>query len=105
MFVRRLLSSRQSFGREEGGQVAIMMVLMLIGVFAIVTLALDFGLWFADHRSAQNQVDAAAAAAGQALPCSDAAACQSVLAASCSGASPTSAAGLASFWLKCNGES
>lgn len=53
---------------DERGQVAFAMVVCFLGIFAIAALALDAGLWFFDHRNAQNQVDAAALAGAQALP-------------------------------------
>ncbi len=54
--------------RDEGGQIAIVMVLALPVVFIIYGLVLNAGVWYLDHRIAQNQVDAAALAAVQALP-------------------------------------
>ena len=50
---------------------AIAMILSLIGVLTLFALALDAGLWFFDHRTAQNQADAAALAAAQYLPSAD----------------------------------
>ncbi len=54
--------------RQENGQMAILMVLVLPVVFLLFTLPLDAGIWYLDHRMAQNQVDAAALAGVQALP-------------------------------------
>jgi hypothetical protein len=45
-----------------------LMVLTLLAVFMFFSLGLDAGLWYFDHRSAQNQADAAALAAAQHLP-------------------------------------
>ena len=54
--------------RDEDGQIAYMMLLTLPVVFVFMALAIDGGIWFFDHRSAQNQADAAALAAVQDLP-------------------------------------
>ena len=48
------------------------MVLALPAIFLFFALALDAGLWFLDHRIAQNQADAAVLAAVQHLPTADA---------------------------------
>jgi Flp pilus assembly protein TadG len=53
---------------DEQGQMAILMVLIVIVVFMFFALALDAGLWYFDHRTAQNQVDAAALAGALELP-------------------------------------
>jgi hypothetical protein len=102
MFMMTQIAPFKRFHTEERGQTAIMMVLVLLGVFAFMALALDFGVWYVDHRHAQNEVDAAAAAAGQALPCA-ASNCGSTPSTSCSGAPPITAVGLATYWLACNG--
>jgi hypothetical protein len=47
---------------------AFLAVLALLVVFMFFALAVDTGVWFFDHRTAQNQVDAAALAALQELP-------------------------------------
>ncbi len=57
--------------REEDGQIAVVMVMVLPVVFLFFALALDAGLWFFDHRLAQNQADAAALAAVQLLPAAE----------------------------------
>ncbi len=44
------------------------MLLIMLGVFRLAGLALDAGLWFFDHRTAQNQAEAAATAAILELP-------------------------------------
>ena len=54
--------------RDEKGQMAIVMVLVLPVIFLLFALALDAGIWFFDHRLAQNQADAAVLAAVQHLP-------------------------------------
>jgi Flp pilus assembly protein TadG len=54
--------------RDERGQMAILFVLTLLVVFIFFALAFDAGLWYFDHRTAQNQADAAALAAVQELP-------------------------------------
>jgi uncharacterized membrane protein len=47
-------------------------LLILPVVFAFFALGLDAGVWFFDHRTAQNQADAAALAAVQHLPAANA---------------------------------
>jgi len=54
--------------RDRRGQMAILFVLTLLVVFILFALAFDAGLWYFDHRTAQNQADAAALAAVQDLP-------------------------------------
>ena len=56
---------------NERGQVAILMVMVLPVIFLLFALAFDAGLWFLDHRMAQNQADAAVLAAVQHLPDAD----------------------------------
>ena len=56
---------------DESGQMAFLMVLSLPVVFIFMALAVDVGVWFFDHRSAQNQLDAAVLAAAQELPAAD----------------------------------
>jgi hypothetical protein len=50
---------------------AILFVLTLLVVFILFALAFDAGLWYFDHRTAQNQSEAAALAAVQELPDTD----------------------------------
>ena len=50
---------------------AILMVLVLPAIFLFFALAMDAGLWYLDHRLAQNQADAAVLAAVQHLPDAD----------------------------------
>ena len=57
--------------RQENGQMAILLVMVLPVVFLLFALPLDAGIWFLDHRIAQNQADAAALAAVQYLPATD----------------------------------
>ncbi len=57
--------------RDERGQVAILMVLVLPVIFMFFALALDAGVWFLDHRIAQNQVDASVLASVNHLPATD----------------------------------
>ena len=57
--------------RDQRGQMAILMVMVLPVVFLLFALALDAGIWFFDHRLAQNQADAAVLAAVQFLPADD----------------------------------
>ncbi|MCK9517698.1 MAG: pilus assembly protein TadG-related protein [Dehalococcoidia bacterium] len=54
--------------RDEDGQMAIAMILTLLVVFLFFALAFDAGLWYFDHRTAQNQADAAALAGALDLP-------------------------------------
>jgi Flp pilus assembly protein TadG len=75
---------------DERGQTAIAVVMVFLAVFALFGLALDAGLWYFDHRHAQNQVDAASTAAVQYLPSADV-----------SGSGPAATA--AKEWLKHNG--
>ena len=57
--------------RDERGQMAILFILTLLVVFIFFALAFDAGLWYFDHRTAQNQSEAAALAAVQELPDTD----------------------------------
>ena len=57
--------------RDRRGQMAILFVLTLLVVFILFALAFDAGLWYFDHRTAQNQSEAAALAAVQELPDTD----------------------------------
>lgn len=50
---------------------AFMMVLTLLLVTMFFAVAFDAGLWFFDHRTAQNQAEAASLAAVQHLPATD----------------------------------
>ena len=59
-----------SAARAESGQMAWAFVLVLLFVFMIFAVTFDAGLWFFDHRTAQNQAEAAALAAVQDLPSS-----------------------------------
>jgi Flp pilus assembly protein TadG len=54
--------------RDESGQMAIVMVLTMLIVFMLFALSFDVGLWYFDHRQAQNQADAAALAGALKLP-------------------------------------
>ncbi len=68
----RLSSQLATLRLDERGQVAMLMVMVLPVIFLFFALALDAGLWFLDHRIAQNQADAAVLAAVQHLPAADA---------------------------------
>src|SRR5437868_6943019 len=63
-----LLRGVRDFHRNEEGQMALAMVLSFLAIFVIFGLALDAGVWYWDHRTAQNQADAAAQAAILELP-------------------------------------
>ena len=67
-FFKRLAAK---LSREEDGQMVILMVIILPAIFLFFAMALDAGIWFFDHRLAQNQADAAALAAAQHLPAFD----------------------------------
>jgi len=71
MLIRALLSRIAGAHRDTSGQMAILFVLTLLVVFILFALAFDAGLWYFDHRTAQNQSEAAALAAVQELPASD----------------------------------
>jgi hypothetical protein len=45
--------------REDTGQSAVMMTIMLGLVFMLFSVTFDVGMWFFDHREAQNQADTA----------------------------------------------
>ena len=66
---RRFRAARDP--RGERGQIAIGFVLTLLFIFLVFALAFDTGVWFFDHRTAQNQAEAAALAAVQELPSAD----------------------------------
>ncbi|HEU0073138.1 MAG TPA: TadG family pilus assembly protein [Dehalococcoidia bacterium] len=83
-FVRGLLLGTH---RDERGQIVFTFFPLLIGFFIIGALAWDAGVWYFDHRTAQNQVDAASLAAVQELPSDD----------------TTDAETAAKDWLKRNG--
>ena len=57
--------------RDDGGQVLIMAVGVLVMLLALAVLVVDVGNWFVHRRHLQTQVDAAALAGGQAwaFPC------------------------------------
>jgi len=52
-------------GKDEGGAVAVIACLALVGVIGFVGLAVDAGLWYRTTRAMQNAADAAAIAASQ----------------------------------------
>jgi len=60
--------SRRYRENGESGQSAIMMVLSLLVVFIVFALTFDAGVWFFDHREAQNQSEAAVLAGIQHMP-------------------------------------
>jgi Flp pilus assembly protein TadG len=53
---------------EEGGQVLVLLAVMLTILLGFAGLAADVGTWYRAQRQAQTVVDAAALAAAQALP-------------------------------------
>jgi hypothetical protein len=56
---------------DESGQMAIFMVLMIFVVCTFFAMSLDAGAWYFDHRTAQNQAEAAALAGILELPGSE----------------------------------
>lgn len=86
--MRRLIAARmEQAHNDERGQMAFVMLMLVIVVFMFFALAFDAGLWYFDHRTAQNQAEASALAAVQALPSDD----------------TSEAAALAGDWLERNG--
>lgn len=63
--------STRNASRDETGQIAWGFVLLTLFVFMIFAISFDVGLWMFDHRTAQNQAEAAALAAAQELPATD----------------------------------
>jgi len=57
--------------RDQSGQMAWGFVFMILFVFMLFAVSFDVGLWMFDHRTAQNQAEAAALAAVQELPSID----------------------------------
>ena len=57
-----------SLGHDESGQTAFLLLLTIPVVLLFFALTVDAGVWYFDHRMAQNQADAAALAAVQHLP-------------------------------------
>jgi len=53
---------QRTWGRDETGQVIVLVALMLTGLVAVVGLAADGGVVFAQRRDLQNVADAAALA-------------------------------------------
>lgn len=62
---------RAALARGEEGQMAMAMVILILGVFVLFGLAFDTGKWYLDHRLAQQQVEAAALAGALQLPSGD----------------------------------
>ncbi|HEU0073612.1 MAG TPA: pilus assembly protein TadG-related protein [Dehalococcoidia bacterium] len=61
--MRTLIRSLQGRCASESGQILAFAVGILIVLFGFVALAVDVGIWYYDHRFAQNEADAAALAA------------------------------------------
>ena len=57
--------------RDERGQMALIMILTMPVLFIFLALSVDVGVWYLDHRVAQNQADAAVLAGVQFLPAAD----------------------------------
>lgn len=62
---------RAAWARGEEGQIAIPMVILIVGVFVLFGLVFDTGKWYLDHRLAQQQAEAAALAGALQLPAGD----------------------------------
>jgi len=69
--INKLSHRPAKFRHDESGQMAILVVLVLPVVFSFLALGIDAGLWYFDHRTAQNQADTAVLAAAQFLPDTD----------------------------------
>lgn len=54
--------------QREHGQMAFLMILTLLVVFMFFAVAFDAGLWYFDHRTAQNQAESAVLAGVHELP-------------------------------------
>ncbi len=54
--------------RSESGQAIVVMVIFVSALIGGVSLTLDVGSWYREHRQAQTAADAAALAGAQALP-------------------------------------
>jgi Flp pilus assembly protein TadG len=54
--------------REERGQLAVYVVVMLVSLIGFTAIVVDFGSWFRDQRRLQAVADASALAGAQALP-------------------------------------
>lgn len=78
------MDGRRLSAGSESGQMAITMVLALMVAVLFFSLAFDAGLWFFDHRSAQNQSDGAALAAAGSLPANTTTAAQTAITTSLS---------------------
>ncbi len=59
---------RQAIREGESGQSAWFIVLSLLAVFAVFAITFDAGVWYFDHREAQNQSEAAVLAGIQLMP-------------------------------------
>jgi Flp pilus assembly protein TadG len=64
----QLLNILKAFDHDERGQIAFSFMIFSFAFFALFALALDAGIWYFDHRHAQNEADAAAQAAMLDLP-------------------------------------
>lgn len=71
MLVNLLRRGVRGTARSEAGQMAWGFLLLILFVFMIFAVSFDAGLWFFDHRTAQNQAEAAALAAVLELPSAD----------------------------------
>src|SRR5688572_6483619 len=87
--IMRVTQELKQFHTDERGQMAMTFMLSSLLFFIIFALAIDAGIWYFDHRGAQNQSEAAALAAARALPAS----------------TTTAATSLANQWLGFNNAS
>lgn len=65
--------------RDESGQMGFLFILAFLVIFVFFALAFDSGLWYFDHRTAQNQADGAALAAAGQLPATSTAAAETAI--------------------------
>jgi len=65
------MSALRLLHEREEGQSAFLVILSLLVVVALFALSLDAGVWYFDHREAQNEAEAAALAAVLELPSAD----------------------------------
>jgi hypothetical protein len=66
--LKNLPMAARSFHRGEDAQMVVFMGMMMFVVFMFFAMSLDAGAWYFDHRTAQNQAEAAALAAVAELP-------------------------------------
>jgi Flp pilus assembly protein TadG len=65
---RRTANIRELIRHRERGQMAFAIMFGFLILFSLSAFGLDMGVWYADHRRAQNQAEAAALAGVNVLP-------------------------------------